>query len=363
MSVARANRFHHNRMCRRWDCSRARLETQTRRTTVASLPPRPRVAQLMIIVVGRLPFRCVQHRPIAPLPVLLTSISSSCRGTKCGLQVDDCFLRPDALSLARDLRVFSPRGTWFSCVRSNNHTVFHPVPPDCPVRSKPRLIPRQMLSKNFTLERLVVGNTDMTEAGFTAVLAALREGNNTLRELSIGSQLFRSREVRGFDVCKNTGRTRAKKQNHHHQQRRRRHVSGTRGQSDAETARLSDSEQTPATSPRSKRSKRKAARPFTCPPVRCPPRHLVSPTHDNRPDRTGPDRIGSEPNGEMQEVAACHVARMLETPPSMLRSLDLSRCGMGDEGAYVLRGALMGHPTMRTLDLSRNRIGITGGQV
>lgn len=47
----------------------------------------------------------------------------------------------------------------------------------------------------------------------------------------------------------------------------------------------------------------------------------------------------------------------------MLRSLDLSHCGMGDEGAYVLRGALMGHPTMRTLDLSRNRIGITGGQV
>ncbi|CAM9736287.1 unnamed protein product [Hapterophycus canaliculatus] len=53
---------------------------------------------------------------------------------------------------------------------------------------------------------------------------------------------------------------------------------------------------------------------------------------------------------------------MLETPPCMLRSLDLSRCGMGDEGAYVLRGALLGHPTMRTLDLSRNRIGITGGQ-
>lgn len=65
----------------------------------------------------------------------------------------------------------------------------------------------------------------------------------------------------------------------------------------------------------------------------------------------------------MQEVAACHVARMLETPPCMLRSLDLSRCGMGDEGAHVLRGALMGHPTMRSLDLSRNRIGITGAQV
>lgn len=47
----------------------------------------------------------------------------------------------------------------------------------------------------------------------------------------------------------------------------------------------------------------------------------------------------------------------------MLRLLDLSGCGMGDEGAYVLRGALTGHPTMRTLDLSRNRIGITGGQV
>lgn len=54
---------------------------------------------------------------------------------------------------------------------------------------------------------------------------------------------------------------------------------------------------------------------------------------------------------------------MLETPPCMLRSLDLSHCGMGDEGAYVLRGALMGHPTMRSLDLSRNRIGITGAQV
>lgn len=54
---------------------------------------------------------------------------------------------------------------------------------------------------------------------------------------------------------------------------------------------------------------------------------------------------------------------MLETPPCMLRSLDLSRCGMGDEGAHILRGALMGHPTMRSLDLSRNRIGITGAQV
>lgn len=52
-----------------------------------------------------------------------------------------------------------------------------------------------MLSDNFTIERLVVTNTDMTEAGFTAILAVLREGNNTVRELSIGSQLLRSREV------------------------------------------------------------------------------------------------------------------------------------------------------------------------
>ncbi|CAN0389595.1 unnamed protein product, partial [Ectocarpus sp. 8 AP-2014] len=66
---------------------------------------------------------------------------------------------------------------------------------------------------------------------------------------------------------------------------------------------------------------------------------------------------------DAKEVAACHVSRTLETPPCMLRLLDLSGCGMGDEGAYVLRGALTGHPTMRTLDLSRNRIGITGGQV
>lgn len=71
----------------------------------------------------------------------------------------------------------------------------------------------------------------------------------------------------------------------------------------------------------------------------------------------------SPPTSRTQEVAACHVSRMLETPPCMLRSLDLSHCGMGDEGAYVLRGALMGHPTMRSLDLSRNRIGITGAQV
>ncbi|CAN0005615.1 unnamed protein product [Ectocarpus fasciculatus] len=125
-----------------------------------------------------------------------------------------------------------------------------------PLKSEGASYISKMLLDNFTIERLVISNTDMTEAGFTAVLAVLREGNNTVRELSIGSQLLRSRE----------------------------------------------------------------------------------------------------------EVAACHVSRTLETPPCMLRLLDLSGCGMGDEGAYVLRGALTGHPTMRTLDLSRNRIGITGGQ-
>lgn len=59
---------------------------------------------------------------------------------------------------------------------------------------------------------------------------------------------------------------------------------------------------------------------------------------------------------------ACHVSRMLETPPCMLRSLDLSSSRIADEGAYMLRDALTEHPTMRSLDLSRNRIGITGGQ-
>ena len=52
-----------------------------------------------------------------------------------------------------------------------------------------------MLGDNSTLERLVISNTDMTEVGFTAVLAALRKGNSTITELSIGSQLLRSREV------------------------------------------------------------------------------------------------------------------------------------------------------------------------
>lgn len=52
-----------------------------------------------------------------------------------------------------------------------------------------------MLAENFTIERLVVSNTDMSEGGFTAVAAVLREGNNTVRELSIGGQLLRSREV------------------------------------------------------------------------------------------------------------------------------------------------------------------------
>lgn len=52
-----------------------------------------------------------------------------------------------------------------------------------------------MLADNFTIERLVISNTDMTEAGFTAVVAVLREGNNTVRELSIGSQLLCSCEV------------------------------------------------------------------------------------------------------------------------------------------------------------------------
>lgn len=53
----------------------------------------------------------------------------------------------------------------------------------------------QMLYDNSTLERLMISNTDMTEVGFTAVLAALRKGNSTIMELSIGSQLLRSREV------------------------------------------------------------------------------------------------------------------------------------------------------------------------
>lgn len=52
-----------------------------------------------------------------------------------------------------------------------------------------------MLGDNFSIERLVISNTGMTERGFAAVLAILREGNNTVRELSIGSQLLRSREV------------------------------------------------------------------------------------------------------------------------------------------------------------------------
>lgn len=55
-----------------------------------------------------------------------------------------------------------------------------------------------MLGDNSTVERLVISNTDMTEVGFTAVLAALRKGNNTIMELSIGSQLLRSREVMFF---------------------------------------------------------------------------------------------------------------------------------------------------------------------
>lgn len=52
-----------------------------------------------------------------------------------------------------------------------------------------------MLAENFTIERLIINNTDMTEAGFTAIAAVLRDGNNTVRELSIGGQLLRSCEV------------------------------------------------------------------------------------------------------------------------------------------------------------------------
>lgn len=52
-----------------------------------------------------------------------------------------------------------------------------------------------MLAANSTIERLVINNTDMTERGFTAVVSVLREGNNPIRELSIGFQLLRSREV------------------------------------------------------------------------------------------------------------------------------------------------------------------------
>lgn len=53
----------------------------------------------------------------------------------------------------------------------------------------------KVLAENFAIERLVISNTDMTEVGLTAVTAALREGNSTVRELNIGGQLLRSREV------------------------------------------------------------------------------------------------------------------------------------------------------------------------
>ncbi|CAM9233712.1 unnamed protein product [Choristocarpus tenellus] len=114
-----------------------------------------------------------------------------------------------------------------------------------------------MLKENFTLEALVVNNTEMTETGFIALISILREGNNTVRELSIGGQLLHSRE----------------------------------------------------------------------------------------------------------EVAVRHMARMLETPPCMIRKLDLSKSSIGDEGASLLRAALHRHPTLRVLNLSCNRIGITGGEV
>ena len=53
----------------------------------------------------------------------------------------------------------------------------------------------QMLAGNSTIERLVIRKADMTETGFTAVISALRERNNTVEDLSVGSQLVRSKEV------------------------------------------------------------------------------------------------------------------------------------------------------------------------
>lgn len=83
--------------------------------------------------------------------------------------------------------------------RASRASCLPPTPTSLPqvTTSLPTYPPFQMLLDNFTIERLVISNTDMTEAGFTAVLAVLREGNNTVRDLSVGSQLLRSREVGG----------------------------------------------------------------------------------------------------------------------------------------------------------------------
>lgn len=67
-------------------------------------------------------------------------------------------------------------------------------------------------------------------------------------------------------------------------------------------------------------------------------------------------------HARVQEVVAYHVARVLETPSCVLRSLELQSSGIGDEGSFLLCDALARQRTMEHLDLSRNQIGITGGQ-
>jgi Ran GTPase-activating protein (RanGAP) involved in mRNA processing and transport len=59
------------------------------------------------------------------------------------------------------------------------------------------------------------------------------------------------------------------------------------------------------------------------------------------------------------ENTCYHIARACATNPR-LQSLNVANCGLGEEGGIRLSEALMAHPSMRHVNLSGNRLGITG---
>lgn len=217
-----------------------------------------------------------------------------------------------------------------------------------------------MLAANITIERLVINNTDMTERGFTAVVSVLREGNNPIRELSIGFQLLRSREVgKGgpppvvseqalvfkqaschslFSAVLLPLRSKLLPEQSHASSKLGRctsHNTLSRANNNDISHILGRLYLGPDTFPMDEKN--------LCCSLDC----LFLPRHDVT---------------AKQEIVTYQISRLLETPVCMLRSLNLSSSAIGDEGAKVLRGVLTGHPTMRSLDLSRNRVGIVGGQ-
>ena len=62
-----------------------------------------------------------------------------------------------------------------------------------------------------------------------------------------------------------------------------------------------------------------------------------------------------------QEDTTKHIARVLELNRT-LRTLNLAKCLVGDDGAAVLAEALVGNPSLRSLKLACNQIGANGAE-